>query len=110
MEKSKPGVCTTCNITEGSSCSKWCAGCTLHKLLRVLIIVVAICAAYSFGHQVGMIKAILMSDGGLIPRQQMMYHHNIQNDRMMLPTADTTTPATETPAASSTTTKPEPKN
>lgn len=110
MEKGKTGVCKTCNMTEEGSCSKWCAGCTLHKLLRIVIMVVALCAAYSFGQQVGMLKALILSDTGFMPHQQMMYRHNMQDDRMMMPAADATTPATAAPAASSTTTKPATKN
>lgn len=90
MEKSKTGVCERCNMTEGSSCSKWCAGCTLHRVLRVIIMVVALCAAYSFGQQVGMLKAMILSDAGFMPHQNMMYRHNTQDDRMVMPAVDAT--------------------
>lgn len=109
MEKGKTGVCTTCNMTEGSSCSKWCAGCTLHKVLRVVIMVVALCAAYSFGQQVGMIKSMLMSGDSFMPRHNMMYRGNWENnDQMMIQgTAPMMQAAPATPApTTSTTTKP----
>lgn len=104
MEKGKSGVCKTCNMTEEGGCSKWCAGCTLHKVFRVVIIVVALCAAYSFGQQVGMLKALIMSDAGFMPRPNMMYRGNWENNDVQTMMQAAPAPATNT------TTQPEPKN
>lgn len=105
MEKSKVGMCTTCNMTEGSTCTKWCAGCTLHKLLRIMIMVVALCAAYSFGEQVGMIKSMIMNGDSFMPHHNMMYRNDWDREESMM-MGDQTAPTMMVAPATTTTTAP----
>ena len=71
----------SCSMCEKGSekntcCTQWCPGCLLHKILRILIIVVALTVAFSFGEKVGMIQAWLLNDSSFYPQQGMMYRNN----------------------------------
>ncbi|MEI6022792.1 MAG: hypothetical protein WCQ32_03050 [bacterium] len=70
--------CSMCekNSEKSACCAQWCPGCLLHKILRILIIVVALTVAFSFGEKVGMIQAWLLNDSNFYPQQGMMYRNN----------------------------------
>lgn len=93
-EQSKPNTCSMCPSNSACGCcKKMCPGCLLHKILRILIVVVALTVAFCFGEKVGMIKSMFMGDAMYGYNNHMMIRHEMMDDRMMAPKTEAAAPA-----------------